>query len=807
MNFPVSVCAGMSDFFTAEHSKLLDESRPWGYRVSWTVAEGSITLGVEAKTDGWVGFGIAELSSGSMPGADMVIGYFDDRTNKIVVKDTYALNYVTPLMDDSQDWQVLGGSREGGVTMFAAKRKLNTGDSQDREIVLTQAVPIVIATGAVSTGRWSYHSNNRQALFMDFRNANPPDPLLALKADPDVFFFDMFNNHTITKKATQYIDFFSSSLPSSTLPDFLRTVKECADSLGIQQQMGLTCGQAYNLLASTPATGTEPTHPCDVSFPGIEATLRETGMCPLTCGSCVRPETAVVQKYLFDDVHLIGWEPIIEPENRQHVHHFVLYGNGKGIKESTNTFYAWAPGSQPKVTPSECGFRMSPSKFTDLQMNTHYDNPTGEGTGRVDHSGVRVYYTKKLRPHDCGLLQLGDGRISLFGQRFPQGDSRTSFVCRANKLAEILGNTTVTLVETGLHMHGIGKRAWTTQTTTDGQGNSVTTELSRNDFYNIAFQIAVPLTGRTMKAGDSFSTSCVHSSPDGEQKWGLESSDEMCIDFIMYWPALDGLEYCGRSVEVHTKLTNDVSCYGNKNCADVSAVPVLVECNDDPTGDVARAGVDCDTLVGMGCEVDLSTLNPAVSKGMLVKMLCPSSCNYCNPNIPSAPRRPPPPGAPPAAGSPTHATAPATSGSGSDSSCANHTFTIVNAGFAMKCWEATSPAVLRTRCTNSSSSSITLLRSSGSSALGSGSSSSALVSVRGTAVMLSTNGMCLNQGFKFGPCSAEVSVVVESAVEGGVSLKLPTGMCVNALPTGILNVAKCNPKVLTQRFYLKPTVV
>jgi len=54
------------------------------------------------------------------------------------------------------------------------------------------------------------------------------------------------------------------------------------------------------------------------------------------------------------------------------------------------------------------------------------------------------------------------------------------------------------------------------------------------------------------------------------------------------------------------------------------------QCKDDPTGEVAKAGVTCGLLKGMGCSLDLSTLNPAAPKGTLTWHVCPDSCDQCS---------------------------------------------------------------------------------------------------------------------------------------------------------------------------------
>ena len=57
--------------------------------------------------------------------------------------------------------------------------------------------------------------------------------------------------------------------------------------------------------------------------------------------------------------------------------------------------------------PKEAGYRFNPSdKPRYLLFEMHYDNPELK-SDIIDNSGVRLYYTEKLRTHDLGVLELG----------------------------------------------------------------------------------------------------------------------------------------------------------------------------------------------------------------------------------------------------------------------------------------------------------------------------------------------------------------------------------------------------------------
>ena len=92
--------------------------------------------------------------------------------------------------------------------------------------------------------------------------------------------------------------------------------------------------------------------------------------------------------------------------------------------------YVWAVGSNALVLPKEAGFRMGNKSSYGVRhaiLEVHYDNP--QITANItDNSGIRIYYTSKLRfgllavfvegggidviflfrPNDAGVMTIGD---------------------------------------------------------------------------------------------------------------------------------------------------------------------------------------------------------------------------------------------------------------------------------------------------------------------------------------------------------------------------------------------------------------
>jgi len=641
----------ISEFFKPQHSRVYDML---DYTVHWTVEGDDLHLGIESVTPGWVGFGFAEIASGSMPGADILMGYVTS-TGDAVVKDTHTTGLTSPVVDEVQDWKLLGGKKVNGKTYLAAKRKLDTKDKQDRVVLVRREISIIIAKGEMVNDQWVYHADRRLATKITLMPATV-DPVLALKNDPDVKFVDFNFNHLMSGEETEYVDIYFSH--EEKVPSFIGGSK-CENNPNFANVAPLSCQDMAAQFG------------CDYAFPEL-GTLKQAGVCRKTCGQC--PDVTV--KDDFESVHLVGLEALVENGNEKFVHHFVVYGLDRDAKQSA--FWAWAPGTMPFVAPSVCGFKLAPGSFSDIMLNVHYDNQ--DKKPRWDRSGVRLYYTTKQRQHDCGLMQIGDGSGTKFGDVIGDkpGFHKTVWECPADRFSRGVQGQKIRVFGSLLHMHLHGSRMWTTLKSTDSSGNEVSVDLNRNDYYDEAFQIMAPVDV-VLGATDSLSTTCIHKLPNSKTKWGLASNEEMCIDFVYYYPAVSKLNYCGgsKNLVVNEHLaSNEAFTFGksgpNPSPSDLdpngcipslgyswcevlgrcvsesvepcsadtppvipqavipqAVIPLSAECVDDPTGDVKKAGASCGLLKVMGCDLDLSTLDPGTPKGTLTWHVCPVSCDKC----------------------------------------------------------------------------------------------------------------------------------------------------------------------------------
>lgn len=240
------------------------------------------------------------------------------------------------------------------------------------------------------------------------------------------------------------------------------------------------------------------------------------------------------------DAHLTGISFIEDSETTEYVHHMVLFGSEKqttNCARVTNLLHMWGPGGKGLKMPENAGFRVGNNGYKTFRIQYHYDNP-GLISGKVDNSGLRLHYTDNLRQHDAAVFLLADPLVSLESEVATSGNEdavRWDFSCPSSCLRNRMEpNETITVFKEVLHMHATGTRMVQSHIR-DGKvirENSV-------DYYdfNQAGGFAVIQKPYTVERGDSFKTSCYYKSSE-EVRFGPASSDEMCITFMMYYPAI-----------------------------------------------------------------------------------------------------------------------------------------------------------------------------------------------------------------------------------------------------------------------------
>jgi len=284
--------------------------------------------------------------------------------------------------------------------------------------------------------------------------------------------------------------------------------------------------------------------------------------------------------------HAIAFEMIVDTDTIDNTHHAILHvcqnnsywdthynnpskcssdGTSESDAEETGSSplgettsscaslaMAWARGGSIVHLPDEAGFRVSndTQDISHVILEVHYDN-AAMASGLVDNTILRVYLTSQLRTYDAGGMTIGDPAASL------SGDGATSYSASPAAIGPIPSLTAATHYQTTcpsecttafshsitvwgsfLHMHSVGHQIWTSRW--DSSNNYL--GQVRHDWWNEGFQsVGISNFGNyTVNPGDRLQTHCRYdtSKKSSAVNFGTGSTDEMCMDFIFYYPRL-----------------------------------------------------------------------------------------------------------------------------------------------------------------------------------------------------------------------------------------------------------------------------
>nr|XP_015802787.2 DBH-like monooxygenase protein 2 homolog [Nothobranchius furzeri] len=251
--------------------------------------------------------------------------------------------------------------------------------------------------------------------------------------------------------------------------------------------------------------------------------------------------------------HIYQIEPIIE--NPTVVHHMLLYRCPTFVEAPyDNECYmghigdacfavmaSWAVGGGSFELPENTGIPIGGNYRSHFyRLEIHYNNPQMK-SGITDSSGLKLYYTDQLRQHDVGILTTGVPPMYPFQYKIPPKITQfhTYGVCNTINFSQLVNKTPdLQVFAVLLHTHLAGRKIRVGHFRNQQQIDF----LGLNENYNFDLQQIVSLGSlKTIKQSDDIVVECTYNTENRNQstKMGLSSTDEMCLAFLLYYPAIN----------------------------------------------------------------------------------------------------------------------------------------------------------------------------------------------------------------------------------------------------------------------------
>ncbi|XP_077208807.1 DBH-like monooxygenase protein 1 [Paroedura picta] len=273
--------------------------------------------------------------------------------------------------------------------------------------------------------------------------------------------------------------------------------------------------------------------------------------------------------------HVIKVEPLIQKDHESMVHHILLYQCSSNLNDSVldyghecyhpnmpdsfltceTVIFAWAIGGEGFTYPPHVG--LSIGTATDPQyvlMEIHYDNPSYL-EGKMDNSGLRLFYTPDLRRYDAGVIEAGLW-VSLF-HNIPPG--MPEFMSEGHCTLECLKEALDAEKPSGIHIFAVllhahlAGRAIRVRHFHNGDEQQL---LAYDDDFDFNFQEFQYLREeRLILPGDNLVTECHYSTVNRSHvTWGgFSTRNEMCLSYLLYYPRLN-LTRCASIPDIMEQL-------------------------------------------------------------------------------------------------------------------------------------------------------------------------------------------------------------------------------------------------------------
>jgi hypothetical protein len=243
--------------------------------------------------------------------------------------------------------------------------------------------------------------------------------------------------------------------------------------------------------------------------------------------------------------HVIAFGPKVD--NLDILHHILLFQSNTAMSNEatpcsavTSTAWqlvtGWAPGGGNFELPPEAGVPEEGTTHWILQV--HYNNASGKFNGATDDSGYQLCSTDQLRPNDAGFLAVGSINFNI-----PPRTAKHRIKCDYKLNSNFDG---VTFFRAWPHMHKLGM-ALSTERLPGGDDTTPDPVFSQDPF-SFENQESHPINLKPAH-GDVLRTRCTWKNPgDVSVGFGENTEDEMCFDFLSYYPAIPSLGWVNPSL-------------------------------------------------------------------------------------------------------------------------------------------------------------------------------------------------------------------------------------------------------------------
>lgn len=467
------------------------------YMLYWNYTNDDIVFEIHVKNNGWAAFGLSP--NGGMDKSDVIVTWMKENGENVFSDRHISGRQV--LLDEEQNWFPLNATFVDGYLISKFTRKIRLCDASGEDMDITVGTPHVIYA-------WSTVFNNDDITYHGHENRGsrvvPLISSLNAETDLDIPKTVVTNyrvNTTIPDIDTEYY------CQMFELPEEWMEKKRHI----LRFEALFTKGNEKNLHHFV-------INECQSSF---ETQFLKNNTIPAP-GSCYPRQTSEENTWRKASVHCNKIS-------------FVWAVGGSVIQDFPNNF------AYP------LGGNVSESKYFFLQI--HYDNPELKKDAK-DFSGIRLFSTTDYRDTEFGIYSVG--AISNWTGIVipPQAEKfRYESTCHKDCFNTLFDTTDEVKVFASLphtHLQGISV------TTSIVRNNTEVDYVTNNQNFDFNYQfLNFNSNPVTLKKNDTLRTTCIYNTKNKDSFviGGHSTREEMCLNFIWYYPRNAGSTRCTSMID------------------------------------------------------------------------------------------------------------------------------------------------------------------------------------------------------------------------------------------------------------------
>ncbi|XP_052873204.1 MOXD1 homolog 2-like [Anopheles cruzii] len=373
------------------------------YRLLWTVGPQDITLEIQARTLGYVGVGFSK--DGTLSGADLAIGWIEQ--GHVYLQDRHVRpdSDGEPVVDASQDYTLLLGYENMTHTVIRFKRNLDTCDMKDDFPITNDTMRVIFMYSKEKPRKGSPTATTL------------PQPLVAFKGSRSLFLTQRSSQDELTNSPA--IDVLELRNEDVELPESDESLYWCKifklDDF-VQKHHLVRYEPVFDSSTSVLYLNHIILYECQGLSKELEQLSRQRGqpcfrLQPMHCNTVVANWARGSDGFTFPD------EAGYPLESHQATYYML-----ETHYNYPDYTYDFSPFYRKNLSKQQQNMNInSRDDSREPAPPTGADSAPGDGEGdgedsddgimmeqqMVDNSGLKLFYTRKLRPYDAGVLSVG----------------------------------------------------------------------------------------------------------------------------------------------------------------------------------------------------------------------------------------------------------------------------------------------------------------------------------------------------------------------------------------------------------------